>query len=97
MNSKKVWVEKSDLTRHTENLNCFVAHVAFKAQNTCMRYLDSACSRHMCRNKALFSILDDYNGSMVTFGNDATTPILGKGTVNISGLSTISNVLMWKV
>ncbi|XP_022868003.1 uncharacterized protein LOC111387662 [Olea europaea var. sylvestris] len=93
LTSRKVWVKKSDVGRYGENSNCSVAHVAYKAQNTCMWYLDSACSRHMCGNKALFSTFDDYNSGVVTFGDRGTAPIHGKGTINISGLPTISNVL----
>lgn len=81
--SRKVWVKKSDMSRFDEILNCYVA---FKAQNTTMWYLDSACSRHMCGNKASFSTLDNCNGGIVTFGDGATVLILGKSTVNISGL-----------
>ncbi|XP_022877017.1 uncharacterized protein LOC111395263 [Olea europaea var. sylvestris] len=71
----------------------FVAHGAYKTQNTCMWYLDSACSKHMCGNKALFSTFDDCNSGVVTFGDGATAPIRGKGSITISGLPTISNVL----
>ncbi|XP_022862783.1 uncharacterized protein LOC111382965 [Olea europaea var. sylvestris] len=91
--SRKVWVKKSDVGRYGENSNFSIAHVAYKAQNTCMWYLDSACSRHMCGNNALFSTLDDCNSGVVTFGDGGTTPIRGKGTISISGLPTISNVL----
>ncbi|XP_022862353.1 uncharacterized protein LOC111382568, partial [Olea europaea var. sylvestris] len=48
LSSKKVWVKKSDLGRPSGRENCFVAHIALKAQNSNMWYLDSACSRHMC-------------------------------------------------
>ncbi|XP_022872986.1 uncharacterized protein LOC111391932 [Olea europaea var. sylvestris] len=90
-NSRKVRVKKSDVGEYTKNLKCFVAHVAYKAQNTCMWYLDSACSRHMCGNNALFSTFDDCNGGVVTFGDGATAPIRGKGSITIVGLPTISN------
>lgn len=91
--SRKVWVKKSDVGRYGENSNCFVAHVAYEAQNISMWYLNSTCSRHMCGNKALFSTFDECNDGVVTFGNRATTTICGKGTINISGFPTISNVL----
>ncbi|XP_022867210.1 uncharacterized protein LOC111386939 [Olea europaea var. sylvestris] len=93
LSSKKVWVKKGDLARHSGQEKCFVAHVALKAQNYNMWYLDSACSRHMCGNKALFTTLDECNGGMVTFGDGGSTPILGKGTVQIHSLPVISNVL----
>ncbi|XP_022891884.1 uncharacterized protein LOC111406737 [Olea europaea var. sylvestris] len=93
LSSTKVWVKKGDLARHSGQENCFVAHVALKAQNYNMWYLDSACSRHMCGNKALFTTLDECNGGMVTFGDGGSAPILGKGTVQMHGLPVISNVL----
>lgn len=76
-----------------KKLNCFAAYVAFKAQNNSIWYLDSACSGHMCGNKIPFSTLDECNGSVVTFGDRAIAPILGKGTIYISRLPTLSNVL----
>lgn len=93
LTSRKIWVKKSDLPRKNLNLNCFMAHVVFKARNNSKQYLDSAFSRHMCGNKALFSTLDECNGSMVTIGDGATTHILGKNTVHVSRLLVISNVL----
>jgi hypothetical protein len=38
--SKQVWIKKSD------NL-CLVAHTALKVLDTCLWYLDCACSKHM--------------------------------------------------
>ncbi|XP_022891620.1 uncharacterized protein LOC111406424 [Olea europaea var. sylvestris] len=93
LSSKKVWVQKGDLGRLSGQENCFVAHIALKAQNSNMWYLDSACSRHMCGNKALFTTLDECNGGIVTFGDGGSAPILGKGTVQMYGLPVISNVL----
>ncbi|XP_022874256.1 uncharacterized protein LOC111393087 [Olea europaea var. sylvestris] len=75
--------------RYGENSNCFVAHVAYKAQNTYMRYLDSACPRHMCGNKALFSTFDDCNGGVVTFGDGATAPICEGLKFNLLSISQI--------
>ncbi|XP_022870995.1 uncharacterized protein LOC111390222 [Olea europaea var. sylvestris] len=60
----QVWVRKGDLGRLSGQVNCFVAHVALKAQNSNMWYLDSACSRHMCGNKALFTTFDECNGGL---------------------------------
>lgn len=91
--SRKVWVKKYDLGKYGENIKCFVAHVAYKAQNTCMWYFASACSRHMCGNNALLSTFDDCNSGVVNFGDGATAPIRGKGSITIFGLPTISNVL----
>jgi hypothetical protein len=38
--NKQVWIKKN------ENL-CLVAHTALKVLDTCLWYLDSACSKHM--------------------------------------------------
>ncbi|XP_022841852.1 uncharacterized protein LOC111365529 [Olea europaea var. sylvestris] len=78
---KMIWVKKGDLDRLSGQEKCLVANVALKAQNSNMWYLDSACSRHMCGNKSLFTTLDECNGGMVTFGDGGSAPILGKGTV----------------
>ncbi|XP_022891922.1 uncharacterized protein LOC111406778 [Olea europaea var. sylvestris] len=93
LSPKKVWVKEGDLARHSGQEHCYVAHVALKAQNYNMWYLDSACSRHTCGNKALFTSLDECNGGMVIFGDGGSAPILGKGTVQMHGLPVISNVL----
>ncbi|XP_022895214.1 uncharacterized protein LOC111409393 [Olea europaea var. sylvestris] len=61
LSSKKVWVKKGDLARLSGQEKCFVAHVALKAQNYNMWYLDSACSRHMCGNK-ICTVYDSFGG-----------------------------------
>lgn len=61
-----------------------------------MWYLHNACSRYMCGDKALFSSLNYWNAGVITFGDWATAPILGKGVVDISGLPAISDVLYVK-
>ncbi|XP_022843115.1 uncharacterized protein LOC111366633 [Olea europaea var. sylvestris] len=93
LSPKRIWVKKGDLDRLSGQEKCLVANVALKAQNSNMWYLDSACSRHMCGNKSLFTTLDECNGGMVTFGDGGFAPILGKGTVQMLGLPVISNVL----
>ncbi|XP_022868632.1 uncharacterized protein LOC111388180 [Olea europaea var. sylvestris] len=93
LSPKRIWVKKGDLIRLSGQEKCLVANVALKAQNSSMWYLDSACSRHMCGNKSLFTTLDECNGGMVTFGDGGSAPILGKGTVQMLGLPVISNVL----
>ncbi|XP_022873216.1 uncharacterized protein LOC111392180 [Olea europaea var. sylvestris] len=90
LSPKKVWVKKGDLARHSGQEHCYVAHVALKAQNYNMWYLDSARSRHMCGNKALFTTLDECNGGMVTFEDGGSAPILGKGLK--SNLLSISKI-----
>ncbi|XP_022856135.1 uncharacterized protein LOC111377295, partial [Olea europaea var. sylvestris] len=86
LSSKKVWVKKSDRGRPSGLENCFVAHVALKAQNSNMWYLDSACSRHMCGNKSLFTTVDECNGGM-----KRCTVYDSSGGVVLEGVRTSDN------
>jgi hypothetical protein len=45
-------------------------------------FIDSGCSSHMTRDQSKFVILKKKGGN-VTFGDDSSTKILGKGIVNI--------------
>jgi len=44
--NKQVWIKKGD------NI-CLVAYTAIKVLDTCLWYLDSACSKHMTGDRAL--------------------------------------------
>ena len=44
--------------------------------------VDSSCSRHMTRNKNTFQKLQAKTGT-ITFGNDNSSKVLGKGTVTL--------------
>ena len=59
-----------------------------------MWYLDSGCSRHMTKNKALFISLKDYSGGSVRFGDEGKAKVIGKGTVSILGMSKLRNVYL---
>ena len=52
---------------------------------------DSGCSRHMTGNKSLFSTYQKCDGGNVTFGSNAKSRIIGKGTISHDSLS-IDNV-----
>ncbi|KAI3715263.1 hypothetical protein L6452_22237 [Arctium lappa] len=56
-----------------------------------MWYLDSACSKHMTRHKALLSNYTEKFSENVIFGNDQLSPILGYGDI-IQDNITISKV-----
>jgi hypothetical protein len=45
-------------------------------------FIDSGCSYHMTRDQRKFVSLKKKGGN-VAFGDDSSTKILGKGTVNI--------------
>ena len=56
----------------------------FKVMDTCLWYLNSNCSRHMTGDRSLFN---------VTFGDGRKSQIKGKGTISLSRLPDITNVL----
>lgn len=58
-----------------------------------MWYLDSACSRHMCGDRLLFTTLEDHKAGSMTFENSGKASILGKGTIEILGMPYFKNVL----
>ena len=47
-------------------------------------YLDSGCSKHMTGDKSKFITLDEKKSGNVTFGNDKSGKIKGKGSVSIN-------------
>jgi hypothetical protein len=60
--NKQVWIKKSD------NL-CLVADTALKVLDTCLWYLDSACSKHMTGDRALLKDIQMGKGGRITFGD----------------------------
>ncbi|XP_059428598.1 uncharacterized protein LOC132162380 [Corylus avellana] len=58
----QVWVKKKD------NL-CLVVHTALSVLNSCLWYLDSACSRHMTGDKTLFKELKAGRSGNITYGD----------------------------
>ena len=56
-----------DLTNKHEV--CFMMHSTFKVMNTCLRYLDNGCSRHITRDHTLFKEFESKKGGNVTFGD----------------------------
>ena len=52
-----------------DNYVCYTALTALKARESCLWYLDSGCSRHMTRNKALFKTLFEGKIGTVMFGD----------------------------
>lgn len=84
--TKFIWVKRSDL-------RCMAVHIALKAKNTQMWYLDSGCSHHMTGDKSMFVCLEKYNGGVVTFGDGNTSKVVGRGTIQAPGLNCLENVL----
>ncbi|KAK0594592.1 hypothetical protein LWI29_008542 [Acer saccharum] len=77
--------------RKNENV-CHVAQIALKA-NSSFWYLDSGCSRHMTGNKSFFETLVMEEGGNVTFGDGSKRNVVGKGTISVPGLPSLSNAL----
>jgi hypothetical protein len=85
-NKNQVWVKKKD------NL-CLVAHTALSVLNSCLWYLDSACSRHMTGDKTLFKELKEGRSGNITYGDGSKSKVMGQGTVEIPGVPTSQEVL----
>jgi hypothetical protein len=73
-----VWRRKSDQQEKEEN------NLALHAQRkTNQWYVDSGCSKHMTGDQSRFLVLKREKGGNVTFGNDVSAKIIGKGTINL--------------
>ena len=57
-------------------------------------YLDSGCSHHMTRDKAMLSNISPKDGGYVTFGDNGKGKIVGEGKVGKSPNPTIDDVLL---
>jgi hypothetical protein len=81
---KKLWKGK------TSEKECLIALKAQEMED--LWYVDSGCSKHMTGNKDKFKNLKKQKGK-VTFGDNASRNILGKGTVSL-GKANAKNVLL---
>jgi predicted mannosyl-3-phosphoglycerate phosphatase (HAD superfamily) len=81
-----VWVKKSD------NL-CLVTHTALKVLDTCLWYLDSACSRHMTGDKTLLKDIQMARGGRLTFGDRSHAKVIGNGHIDIPGIEVSQKAL----
>jgi hypothetical protein len=86
VSNKHVWVKKSD------NL-CLVAPTALKFLDTCLWYLDSACSKHMTGDRALLKDIQMARGGRITFGDGSQAKVIGNGQINIPGLEVSQKAL----
>ena len=85
--SNKVWIKCKD------NYEC---GIAFQAQNNSFGewYVDSDFSKHMIGNKSEFVNIDKEKG-FVSFGNNNSTKVLGKGTIKLGRKNSLAeNVLL---
>ena len=88
----KSFLEYLGIITCDDNYLCYTALTALKARDSCLWYLDSGCSRHMTRNKALFKTLFKGKIGTVTFGDGSKSIIRGIGTVDIPGLPIFEDV-----
>ena len=96
--SKKIENEDDCLFKGQEclSLACLFVHTSLKVFNSCLWYLDSGCSRHMIGDKSLFKSLKEKVSNYVTFGDGSHAQVLGKGTIEIPGLTLLKDVLYIK-
>jgi hypothetical protein len=85
----KFWKKKS------ENLNIEKCTIALQVEHKVKWVVDSGCSKHMTGRKQLFVELDEGKEGTITFGNDQSTKIVGKGTVCLNNKKIMAeNVLL---
>jgi hypothetical protein len=93
MSSKLSQNDKQLFTKKKDD-SCSVYHTALNVINSCLWYLDSACSRHMTGNRDFFKYIKERkNGVHVTYGDGSKSKITGKGVVEILGVPTLKEVL----
>ena len=88
----KSFIEYLDIITCDDNYVCYTALTALKARDSCLWYLDSGCSRHMTRNKALFNTLFEGKFGIVTLGDGSKSVIRGIGIVDIPELPVFEDV-----
>ncbi|XP_062106271.1 uncharacterized protein LOC133817703 [Humulus lupulus] len=73
-----------------------VAHTSLAAFKDDLCYFDSSCSRYMTGNKEILMNFKETREGLVTFGDGNKGHILGKGELEIAGVSPLSEVLYVK-
>ena len=83
-----VWKGKSDQQEER--------HLSLHAQSEASQwYIDSGCSKHMRRDQSGFLVLKKEKGGNVTFGNDGSAKIIGKGISSLGNeRAKAKNVLL---
>ena len=89
--------EKSNFVENKEEETLLMVVQAQKEPEQDVWYVDTGCSNHMSGSKSSFSHLNEDFRSTVTFGDNSTVNVMGKGGIRIrskNGLvKIISNVL----
>ena len=87
---EKILFEGQECLSHV----CLFVHTSLKVFNSCLWYLDNECSRHMTGDKSLFKTLKEKVGDYVTFGDGSHAQVLGKGTIEITRITSIEKCLI---
>ena len=74
-----------------EKESSLISLCAMKSQN--LWNLDNGCSKHMTGDPKKFITLKDNKGK-VTFGDNASSKIIGKGTVVVNNKIKVQNALL---
>ena len=83
----KHWKEKEEME------SSMIALCATESQN--LWHLDSGCSKHMIGDQTKFITLK-YNKGKVTFRDNMSSKIIGKGTVVVNNKIKVENILLAK-
>ena len=75
-------VEKEKVWRKKEDNKCGLVLSTQRQKDPW--YIDSGCSKHMSGDKSKFLSLTEHKPGNVTFGNDASGKIKGKGMVSLT-------------
>jgi hypothetical protein len=68
--------------------------VMYARNNQSQWYVDSGCSRHMTRDQKKFITLKEEKGGNVTFGDNGSARIVGRGIISLdNGRAKAQNVL----
>ncbi|GLJ33801.1 hypothetical protein SUGI_0679410 [Cryptomeria japonica] len=54
--------------------------------------IDSDCSHHMTGDRSKFLSLEEYDGGVIHFGNDAPCMVKGRGSISLNGKRSVDNV-----
>ena len=84
--TKQVWLRKY-------RAKCQVVANDLKVESSSEWYLDSGYSRHMTRHITYFTSLEDYNGVIITFGDESLACVKDKGSIAIHGCLKLDGVL----
>ena len=75
-----------------DKAKCQVVFIALKSRSSSAQYFDSACSRHMIRDKSFFISLEDYNGGIDIFRDGSLAHVKGKGSIYILSCPKLNGV-----